>query len=116
LLPLPNELPDEVLAELDCVESMTQYAAFHHDPHTGRLLRENGISIKPCPDEWLLAALYLDPEIAKWCDKNNVQLGTGIHWLIRDYRHRRSFIADPETAMKCVEEQAWPMKRRCPSI
>jgi len=108
LLPLPIELPDELFEEVDCTENMTRYAAFHYDHRTNRVLRENGISIKPCPDEWLLAALYLDPEIAKWCDKNDVQLSTGVHWLIHDYRHRRSFIVDPDTAMKFIEEQALP--------
>ena len=111
LLPLPIELPDELLEEVDCLQSETQFAAFHHDLATGRLLRENGISIKPCPNEWILAALYCHAGVAKWCDDNNVQLSTGVHWLIYDYHDCSAYITDPRTAMKCIEEQELPNKR-----
>jgi len=110
LLALPIELPDELLAEVDCVENTTQFAAFHFDPRSNRLLRENGISIKACPNEWILAALYCHAGLAQWCDKNNVQLSTGVHWLIYDYWNWTAYIADFRTALKCIREQALPKR------
>ena len=109
LLPLPIELPDELLEESDCLKNETQFAAFHYDPRSNRLLRENGISIKPCPNEWILAALYCHAGLAKWCDENKVQLTTGIHWLIYDYWNWTAYIADRRTALKCIEQQALPI-------
>jgi hypothetical protein len=106
LLPLPIELPDEIFEELDGVQNEPRYAVFHYDLRTDCILRENGISIKACPTDWVFAALYVHPGLADWCDRNKVQLLAGTHWLIHDYRHRRSYLADPRTAMKCVEEQA----------
>jgi hypothetical protein len=114
LLPLPIELPAELLEEWGCVRSETRFAAFHYDVRTGRLLRENGISIKACPNEWMFAFLYLHADDAEWCDRNKVQLLAGVHWLIHDYRHRRSYVADPRTAMKCLEEQTLPRNQGRP--
>ena len=108
LLRLPIELPDELLEEIDCGQNGTQYAAFHYDLRSDRVLRENGITIKPCPNDWIFAFLYLHADDAEWCDKNKVQFLAGTHWLIHDYRYRRSFVADRRTALKCIEEQALP--------
>ena len=106
LLRLPIELPDELLAEIDCATNETRYAAFHYDLRTGRVLRENGMTIKPCASDWMFAFFYLHAADAEWCDKNKIQFLADRHWLIYDYRYRRSFVADRRTAMKCIEEQA----------
>ena len=112
LLPLPIELPDELFEELDCGQNGTQYAAFHYDLRTGCILRENGITIKSVRTIGFSRPSTLHPDLADWCDRNKVQLLAGTHWLIHDYRHRRSYIADPRTAMKCLAEQALPIKGR----
>jgi hypothetical protein len=86
-----------------CGQNGTQFAAFYYDLRLDRVVRTNGISIKLCAEEWLFAALCGYPEVSEWCIKHGIQLLAGTHWLIYDYRYRRSFVADPRTAMKCLD-------------
>ena len=106
LIPFPIELPDDLLEEWDCLQNKTQFAAFHYDRRNCRLLRENGISIKPCPNAGLFTALCAYPEVAEWCVRNKLQLLAGTHWLIYDYHDGKAYVGRRCTAMKCVEQQA----------
>src|SRR5208282_6058360 len=110
LIPFPIELPDELLEEWDSLQNKTQYAAFHYDLGTRRLLRENGISIKSCPIGSLFTALCGYSDVLQWCVRNKIQLHTGTHWLIYDYHDGRAYVGHRCTAMKCLEEQALPTK------
>ena len=116
LLAFPIDLPDAFFAELGCGKNETQFAAFHYVLGTGRVLRTNGMAVKLCEEGRLFAALCHYAEVSEFCMKNGIQLLTGKHWLVHDYRYRRSFVADRRTAMKCLEEQALPIKGRCPTF
>ena len=109
LLVFPVELPDSFLEKLDCAETLTRFVAFHADLR-GRLLRENGMAIKPCPNEWVFSALLAYEPVAEWTRRNRIDLSTGRHWLIFDGLLRRSYVADPKTAMRCLGRQALTRK------
>ena len=116
LVVFPAELPSTFFEELDCVASKTQFAAFHVDLSTDRLLREDGMAIRACADDWGLAALLRYDPVAEWCQRNGIDLSTGRHWLLYDYVWRKSYIADPRTAMKCLEKQALVRKPKASAI
>lgn len=106
----PVELPTAFLEKLDCEKTLTRFVAFHIDLPTDRLLRANGMSIKPCPNEWVFSALLAYEPVAVWLRRNRIDLATGRHWLLYDYRSRKSFVADPRMARRCLERQTLPRK------
>jgi hypothetical protein len=110
LIPFPIELPDELFEEWDSLQSGTQFAAFHYDLGNGRLLRENGISIKACPNGSLFEALCGYQAVTEWSMKNKIQMLIGTHWLLYDYHDGRAYAVDRFTAVKCIEEQTLPTK------
>lgn len=115
LIVFPVELPPSFFEELECEKTLTQFVAFHFDPR-GRLLRENGMSIKPCPNEWVLSALLAYDPVAQWLRRNRIDLGTGRHWLLFDCVGGKSYVADPQTAMQCLDKQALPRKPKASTI
>jgi hypothetical protein len=105
LIVFPAELPDAFFEELDCVESDMQFAGFYYDPAFRRVLLHWGFCVRLCQNPWVLEVLFAYPEVATWCQRNKIVVLTGAQWLIYDYVNRRSYIADPETARRCLEEQ-----------
>ena len=108
LIEFPVELPEDLLEELDCAESDTQFAAFCVDMGHERVLRWNGVSIRSCPNDWVFIALLCYPPLVEWSKKNKVRLGNGVDWLIYDYRNRVSYVADDDTTRRCLETQTLP--------
>lgn len=112
LLVFPVELPNTFFEELDCLKTLTQFFAVHIDLPTDCLLRENGMAIKPCPNEWVFSALIAYEPVAEWCQRNRIDLSTGRHWLVCDSVRGKSYIADPRTAMRCLVKQALVRKAK----
>jgi hypothetical protein len=108
LLAFPIELPDNFFEEIGCVDNDTQFAAFYTDFRSGRLIRENGISLKFCPESWLFAALKAFPIVEEWCQKNRICLSKGVHWLVYDYYDCKAYVADCHTASECLTKQTLP--------
>jgi len=116
LLVFPVELPDTFFEELDCLKTLTQFFAFHIDLFTDRLLRANGMSIRACPNDWVFAALLAYEPVAEWTRRNRIDLSTGRHWLLFDCVRGKAYIADPRTAMRCLERQALVRKAKASTI
>ena len=89
-----------------------RYTALYWEPTLGRVILNDGQSLRCSANEWVFVALLNYEPIAEWLSKSGINFGssarTARRWMVVDDRGMKAYAVAEDVARRWVEQQRKP--------